>query len=867
MAARRKGERIEPSFGGGRDEGPGIRISLEDRAVASGADTPRRRAPARPEKPRADREADKARRSFFGGRRGGGGGDDGAGGAKATRPRRRGVVRSLLRLAVLACIWGGIALVGILAYFAIKLPQEAWAIPDRPPNVRIVSVTGDLMANRGLTGGQAVSLDEMSPYIPQAVMAIEDRRFYSHFGVDPLGIVRAAFENAQAGATVQGGSTLTQQLAKNIFLTPDQNIERKIQEAILALWLETRFTKDQILEMYLNRVYFGSGATGVEAAARRYFNKSAKEVTLSEAALLAGLLKAPSRLSPAKDPEAAKARADIVLQAMLEEKFIDEAEFEAAKAQKATKARSYWTGAEHYAADLVMRDIKELVGEVKGDVVVETTIDLGLEKDAEKAISQTIDGAKQNVSQGALVAVDGTGAIRALVGGRDYATSQFNRAVDAKRQPGSAFKPFVYETALERGWRPDTIVNDGPTQIGNWSPQNYDNKFRGPVTVADALAHSLNTIAAQLTVAVSPAAVIETATKMGIHSPIVDNPSIALGTSEVSLLELTGAFAPFANGGYLAKPHLVNRITDVEGKVLYERGAEVPPVIVPAEIVGMMNAMLTRTVTSGTGRRAALEGWQVAGKTGTTQDFKDAWFVGYTANLTTGVWLGNDNGAPMKKVTGGTLPAIAWHSFMAAAHEGLPAMPLPGNYQYGQEPAPLTASTGESSGGFYDDAEVPQNPEALPGVAPSSADPYAAADPNAGETRPARELRREPGRDLTRGSRAASIDPSDEPPAPGSADPYAEPAPPPVARREITPDDIYGVEPLPGDPGYVGEEEGMRPAEEIAPRRTPTRMVRQNQLPEGAVLEGRVPEGAILEGPVTGGRASDRSLFRDFFGG
>ncbi|KQT43210.1 penicillin-binding protein 1A [Aureimonas sp. Leaf454] len=865
MAVRRKGERIEPSFGGGRDESSGLRISGEDRAVAGGGSEPPRRRTAQRADAHAGREAETARRSFFGGGgRRGGGDDGGTGGGKSARRRRRGIFGPFVRLAVLGVVWGGIALVGILAYFAIKLPQEAWAVPDRPPNVRIVSVAGELMANRGLTGGQAVSLDEMSPYIPQAVMAIEDRRFYSHFGVDPVGIVRAAVENAQAGATVQGGSTLTQQLAKNIFLTPDQNIERKIQEAILALWLETRFTKDQILEMYLNRVYFGSGATGVEAAARRYFNKSAKEVTLGEAALLAGLLKAPSRLSPANDPEAAKARADVVLQAMLEEKLIDRAEFDAAKAQKATRAKSYWTGAEHYAADLVMRDIKELVGEVKSDVVVETTIDLGLEKDAETAISATIDGARQNVSQGALVAIDGTGAIRALVGGRDYATSQFNRAVDAKRQPGSAFKPFVYEAALERGWRPDTVVNDAPTRIGNWSPQNYDNKFRGPVTLADALSHSLNTIAAQLTVSVTPAAVIETAVKMGIHSPIIDNASIALGTSEVSLLELTGAFAPFANGGYLAKPHLVNRITDVDGTVLYERGAEVPPVIVAPEIVGMMNAMLTRTVTSGTGRRAALDGWQSAGKTGTTQDFKDAWFVGYTANLTTGVWLGNDNGAPMKKVTGGTLPAVAWHSFMAAAHEGLPAMPLPGTGPEAEEPAPLTASTGESSGGFYDDAEIPQEAAGLPGEAPPSADPYADADPLAGG--PVVEPVPGEAPPIERRSRAAAIEPGAEPP-PRSADPFAQDPLPPVARRDIPPeDDIYGVEPLPGDPGYV-DEGAMRPAEEIAPRRTPTRMVRQNQLPEGAILEGRVPDGAILEGPAPGGRASDRSLFNDFFGG
>ncbi|WP_102959533.1 transglycosylase domain-containing protein [Mangrovicella endophytica] len=713
MAARRRQERIEPTFnvpgGNAEDE---FRVSADDRAVSGGsAAKPRRR------KDNVKETAAPAASGWFSGEaprrsRGGkgGGGDDGRG----ARPRRRrSLLGHIIRLFLLIGFWGGVAVAAGTAYVAVKLPQEAWAVPDRPPNVKIVSVTGELLANRGLTGGKAVSLDEMSPYIPQAVIAIEDRRFYAHYGVDPIGIIRALAENLAAGQTVQGGSTLTQQLAKNIFLNPEQTLQRKAQEAILSLWLEHKFTKDQILEMYLNRVYFGSGATGVEAAARRYFNKSASEVDLSEAALLAGLLKAPSRLSPARDPQAAKARAEVVLAAMRDEGFINQSEYEDAKAQKPTRAKSYWNGAEHYAADLVMKDIKSLVGEVKQDVVVETTIDLGLERDAEKAIRHTIDGAKQNVTQGALVAIDGTGAIRAMVGGRDYGESQFNRAVDAKRQPGSTFKPFVYETALEFGWRPESAVVDGPVKIGNWTPSNYDQRYRGEVTLAYAVAHSLNTVAAKLASDIGPAAVIQTAQRMGIKSPMVDNASIALGTSEVSLMELTSAFAPFANGGYLATPHLVNRVTTEAGKVLYERGAEVPPVIVTEDIVGMMNAMLSGVVTSGTGRKAAIKGWQVAGKTGTTQDFKDAWFVGYTANLTTGVWLGNDSGKPMKKVTGGTLPAEAWAEFMNAAHQGLPAMPLPGHYQIGAPQEPLTAEGGAVDpygAGDYASEELPPEP-------------------------------------------------------------------------------------------------------------------------------------------------------------
>lgn len=839
MAGRRKGERIEPSFGR-EDTGGDIRISGDDRAVVSERESAGRKA-APPNGPMPEpRHA--ARRRFFGG--------DGDGGSSRPR-RRRSFFGHVFRLAFFAGLWGAVAVAALVVYFAVKLPQEAWAIPDRPPNVKIVSVAGELLANRGLTGGEAVSLDEISPYIPQAVIAIEDRRFYDHYGVDPVGIVRAFSENMAAGATVQGGSTLTQQLAKNVFLNPDQTIQRKIQEAILSVWLEQKFTKEQILEMYLNRVYFGSGATGVEAAARRYFNKSAKDVNLGEAALLAGVLKAPSRLSPVKNAEAAKARAAVVLQAMLDEKMIDAAERDAALAEKATaKAKSYWNGAENYAADIVMRDIQALVGEVKSDVVVETTIDLGLEKDAEKAVRATIDAAKVNVTQGALVAIDGTGAIRALVGGRDYADSQFNRAVDAKRQPGSTFKPFVYQTALEYGWRPESVVDDAPTQIGDWTPSNYDRKFRGRVTLADALASSLNTIAAKLTADVGAKAVIDTAARMGVKTPLVDNASIALGTSELTLVELTGAFAPFANGGYQATPHLVNRVTDTSGKVLYERGAEVPPIIVTDDIVAMMNAMLTRTITSGTGRKAAIEGWQAAGKTGTTQDFKDAWFVGYTANLTAGVWFGNDDGTPMKKVTGGGLPAEAWKTFMQAAHEGLPATPLPGDYRIGEEAAPLTASnSGEgvedpAVGGFYD-SELP----------PASADPYAAdpypADPYAGGAIPPEDY------PPSEADIIAPPAPREEAARPRSADPYGDSAPlPEDAYGEALPpeDDIQGSGQLqPED--YYDDGGAMRGPEEIAPVRGPSRIVRQAP-----------PPGAILEGPV-GGRASDRSLFRDFFGG
>ncbi|MGB7334802.1 MAG: transglycosylase domain-containing protein [Salaquimonas sp.] len=606
--------------------------------------------------------------------------------AKTKRQKRGGLLgflRSVTYWSFVLGIWGGIAITGLVAYYGVKLPSASdWSIPQRPPNAKIVSVDGELIANRGLTGGSAIALDDMSPYLPMAVVAIEDRRFKSHFGIDPLGITRAMIANILAGRTVQGGSTLTQQLAKNLFLEPQRNLERKVQEAILAIWLENKFSKDEILEIYLNRVYFGSGAYGVEAAARRYFSKSARDVNLAEAALLAGLLKAPSSLSPARNPKGAEDRAQVVLAAMRRSGFVTDSEVATALSMEAKKAKRFWSGSEHYAADFVMQQLPSLIGEMREDVFVDTTIDLTLQKQGGSLIKQTLEDNQKrfNVSQGALVSMDGTGAIRALVGGAEYADSQYNRAVDAKRQPGSAFKPIVYLAALENGFTPDTVRVDRPVAIGSWKPENYDKKYRGPVTLSEALSWSLNTIAAQLVSEIGAGAVIDTAKSVGITSKLSRNASIALGTSEVSLLELTSAYAPFANGGYLAQPFIIKRVTTLDGKVLYDRNATNAPKVLGSDQVSMMNQMLRRVVSEGTGKAAKIDGWQIAGKTGTTQGFKDALFVGYSANLITGVWYGNDDGAPMKKVTGGGLPAKTFASFMGTAHQGVPVASLPGYY-------------------------------------------------------------------------------------------------------------------------------------------------------------------------------------------
>ncbi len=603
------------------------------------------------------------------------------------RSRSSGGFVGLLRRAVywsfVLCIWGGIALAGTVLYFAAKMPQTtSWAIPDRAPNVKIVSVEGELIANRGASGGEAVGLHDMSPYIPEAVVAIEDRRFYSHFGVDPIGFARAMVTNLVSGRLVQGGSTITQQLAKNLFLTPDRTIERKVQEVLLALWLEQKYTKTQILEMYLNRVYLGSGSYGVSAASHRYFNKSAKEVTLPEAALLAGLLKAPSRLSPARDPQAARERSQLVLAAMREQGMIGSDELNVAMKQPTTRAASYWSGSEQYVADRVMEELPDLIGEVSNDIIVDTTVDLGLQKLGEASIRDLIsaNGEKLNVSQGALVSVDGTGAVRALIGGYDYANSQFDRASEAKRQPGSAFKPFVYLSALEKGLTPETIRIDAPIRIGKWTPGNYNGKYFGNVTLAEALARSLNSVSAQLVMEVGPATVVSTAHRLGIDSNLMTNASLALGTSEVTLLELTDSFVPFANGGYKAPVHIIRRVTTNSGKLLYEYKGPAPDRVVSPRNLSMMNAMLSQTIETGTATKARF-GWPAAGKTGTSQNFRDAWFIGYTSNLTTGVWFGNDDGKPTKKITGGSLPAIAWKDFMVAAHKGVPVAPLPGDYR------------------------------------------------------------------------------------------------------------------------------------------------------------------------------------------
>ena len=602
--------------------------------------------------------------------------------AKAKKPkvRRRSLLGRLFYWSFVLAIWGVVGGGLVVAYYAAQLPPvDQLAIPKRPPNIAIVAEDGSLLANRGDTGGAAVRLKELPPYLPKAFVSIEDRRFYKHWGIDPWGIARAVGNNVVRRGSVQGGSTLTQQLAKNLFLTQERTLSRKIQEAILAVWLEHKYSKDQILELYLNRVYFGSGAYGVEAASQKYFGHSARAASLSEAAVLAGLMKAPSKLAPNRNPDAATERAAQVITAMAQEGHITEAMAQLALSRPASAVKENGAGSVNYAADYVMDVLDDTIGAIDQDIVVTTTLSPSLQIAAERAVTDELNlkGAKFGVTQGALVAMEPNGGIKALVGGRNYADSQFNRAVSAKRQPGSSFKPFVFLAALEAGLTPDTVRDDAPLNVKGWQPENYSRDYFGAVTLTRALSLSLNTVAVRLGLEVGPKAVVRVAHRLGIASDLQPNASLALGTSEVTPLEMVTAYAPFANGGIGVQPHIIIKVRTAEGKSLYQRKGSSNGRIIEPQYVAMMNAMMQETLLTGTARKAELPGWQAAGKTGTSQDWRDAWFVGYTSHLVTGVWMGNDDSSPTKKASGGNLPVEVWSRFMKTAHQGVPVSVLP----------------------------------------------------------------------------------------------------------------------------------------------------------------------------------------------
>jgi penicillin-binding protein 1A len=593
------------------------------------------------------------------------------------KKRQRAWPYALALLLAWSTIFGAV----FLSRFLSELPDVRGLVPSGPArDVTLLDDRGRVITRRGLTQAGAVSIVTLPAYVPNAFIAIEDRRFRDHVGIDPVGLIRAAFDNMLAGHVVQGGSTLTQQLAKNLFLDSDRTFKRKLQEATLALYLESRYSKDQILTLYLNRVYFGAGVYGIEAAAERFFGKPASQLTLPEAAMLAGSVKAPARFNPLADPDASQTRAQLVLRAMEDARFISDAERLRALATRPRVARGISTPGSGYFIDWIVSNLANLTGETSEPLIVDTSIDLDAQGKAEKAVAKglALEGGKLRASEAVLVAMTPNGAVRAMVGGRSYAKSPFNRATDAIRQPGSAFKPFVYLAAFEHGHAPQDVMEDGPVNIHGWKPDDYEGKFEGPVSLTRAFAKSSNAVAAQLTEQVGPGVVARTAQRLGITSPLQPVASLALGTSDVTPLELTSAYAPFANGGDRVGPFGITRVRTRSGRVLYTHAIPDPIRVISAANDAAMTSLMVETVTTGTGRAARLSSRPSAGKTGTTQDFRDAWFVGFSADLVCGVWIGNDDNSPMVHATGGTLPARIFKSFMEDAERGLPAKPLPG---------------------------------------------------------------------------------------------------------------------------------------------------------------------------------------------
>ena len=580
---------------------------------------------------------------------------------------------------VLLAIWGTIIVGALIAWYAYDMPDiRQVAQPERRPAITLLADDGTVFKRYGDLYGQRVTIKDVPSNLVNAILAIEDRRFYSHFGLDVFGLLRAFINNLQAGHVVQGGSTITQQLAKNLFLTPQRTTRRKVQEMLLAFWLEHTYSKDQILTAYLNRVYLGSGAYGVDAAADVYFGKPVSALNLRECAILAGLLRAPSRYAPTNDPAQALQRAKTVLGAMVDAGYISEDEKKMAVADIPVPRRKPGAGGDgHYFADWIVDQVMAILENTPQDVVVLTTIDLKLQRVAERNLDGILaaEGVAKKVEEGALVSMGMDGSVRAMVGGRDYGDSQFNRATQAMRQPGSSFKPVVYLAAILDGLRPEDMYDDAPIKIGKWSPENYDGKYRGPVTARQALAESLNTVAVRVMQKVGVSKVIDTARSLGVTSPLGSDLSLALGTNSITPLELTGVYAALATGGRAVMPYGIKEIRSKDGKVLYRREEVNMPVTVNSNAVATLVNMMMDVVTYGTGTRAALDR-PVAGKTGTSSDYRDAWFLGFTGNYVTGVWVGNDNNKPMKKVTGGNIPAQLWHNYMVEAEAGQPIRPL-----------------------------------------------------------------------------------------------------------------------------------------------------------------------------------------------
>jgi penicillin-binding protein 1A len=609
--------------------------------------------------------------------------------------RFRGAPRVILDLTSEATTLGALGAVVMLALAlpAFRETEDDW-LKTQDLAVTFLDRYGQEVGRRGLNLDDSYKLEDFPDYMIKAALATEDRRFYDHWGIDPIGTFRALLVNAQGGGVVQGGSSITQQLAKNLFLTNERSLERKIKEAFLAIWLEFHLTKDEILKLYLDRAYMGGGAHGVVAAAEYYFGKPAKELTLAESAMLAGLFKAPTKYAPHVNLPAARARANEVLRNMVEAGFLTEGQIQIARRNPATPVNRERETTPDFYLDWAFEQVKAVAAQKKfGNervLIVKTPLDTTLQRHAEQTLENMLrqHGRQYKAGQGALVVMDVDGAVRAIVGGRDYGQSQFNRATGGLRQPGSSFKPFVYAAAMTTNpkLRPNSIVQDSPVCLGNWCPQNYSRSFSGSMPLTSALARSINSIPVKMSLEIGKgnakagrAVIIDTAKRMGLTHPLADSSSLPIGAAEVTVIDMAASYAVFANGGKRADPYAAWEVRNSSGEVIYRHDRDTPPKqVLDTRVVQDMNFMLNKVVEEGTGKRAILEGIPVAGKTGTTNGYKDAWFVGYTGNLVASVWYGNDDSTPMNEMTGGTLPAMTWHEVMNLAHQNLEIRPIPG---------------------------------------------------------------------------------------------------------------------------------------------------------------------------------------------
>jgi penicillin-binding protein 1A len=623
---------------------------------------------------------------------------------------------------------------GLIVLLALAIPafretaDEDW-LKKSDLAVTFLDRYGNPIGSRGIKHNDSIPLEDFPDNLIKATLATEDRRFYDHFGIDVAGTFRALITNAQAGGVRQGGSSITQQLAKNLFLSNERTIERKINEAFLAIWLETRLTKNEILKLYLDRAYMGGGTFGVDGAAHFYFNKSVRDINLAEAAMLAGLFKAPTKFAPHINLPAARARANVVLDNLVDAGFMTEGQVFGARRNPATVVDRREENSPNYYLDYAFEEMRKLVDTFPRSYtervfVVRTAIDMNVQKAAEDAIENELRqfGRDYHATQAATVVADLDGGVRAMVGGRDYGASQFNRATDAYRQPGSSFKPYVYTTALLNGFTPNSIVVDGPVCIGNWCPQNYGHSYSGPVTLTQAITRSINVVPVKLSIALGGKAgpragrakIVEVARRFGITAPLPDTPSLPIGADEVTVLEHAVAYATFPNKGKAVTPHAVLEVRTGAGDLVWrwDRDGPKPRQAIPVNIAADMAGMMSHVVSEGTARRAGLDGIPTAGKTGTTNNYRDAWFVGYTGNFVCAIWYGNDDYSPTNRMTGGSLPAQTWHEIMTAAHQGIEIRELPGVGTGQKLPTPARSQTMAEAG------RTQRPPEIKPGPPP-----------------------------------------------------------------------------------------------------------------------------------------------------